>query len=333
MSNKIMVSVLCTAYNHEKYIRQCLDGFIMQKTNFTYEVIIHDDASTDRTVDIIREYEAKYPNIIKPIYQTENQYSQHIPITKNYLLPKVQGKYLAWCEGDDYWTDEYKLQKQYDLMEMNPDCHMCVHRVQDVNEDGSLADMQRPWFALDSGIVAPRNFVYYVAVYHVPFQTSSVFARTTDYQQYLSKEIKFRNISNVGDFPLHLYFGQLGNNYYLDDTMSCYREMSIGSWSERYAKGGKERERKQTEINIGMLKAFDKYTNGQYHDIIAQRTNPYDFSIFEEEKNYKAMLQIQYRKYLRTFPIKRRLFVFLQAYFPHTYPLTHKVYKKIKSLI
>lgn len=94
MNDEIMVSVICTAYNHEKYIRQCLDGFVMQKTNFKYEVIVHDDASTDNTAEIIREYEKKYPEIIKPIYQKENQYSKGVSIGK-IIYPLCQGKYLA----------------------------------------------------------------------------------------------------------------------------------------------------------------------------------------------------------------------------------------------
>ena len=124
-SENIIVSVLCTAYNHESFIRQCLDGFVMQKTNFRFEAIVHDDASTDGTAAIIREYAEKYPDIIVPIYQTENQYSKKIGIYKTFLYPKAQGKYIAICEGDDYWTDPYKLQKQVDILENNPDCSFC----------------------------------------------------------------------------------------------------------------------------------------------------------------------------------------------------------------
>ena len=104
------VSVICLAYNHEKYIRKTLEGFVKQKTNFSVEYIIHDDASTDSTASIVREFEEKYPDLIKPIYQKENQYSKGVPITRN-LQMQVQGKYIAFCEGDDYWIDEYKLQK------------------------------------------------------------------------------------------------------------------------------------------------------------------------------------------------------------------------------
>ena len=122
-----LVSIICTTYNHGPFIRQCLDGFMMQKTNFTFEVLIHDDASTDNTAEIIREYEDKYPDIIKPIYQTENQYSKGVKIGLTYLYPNAKGKYIAECEGDDYWTDPLKLQKQVDFLENNPDYVMCSH--------------------------------------------------------------------------------------------------------------------------------------------------------------------------------------------------------------
>lgn len=130
-----LVSIVCITYNHEPYIRQCLDGFMMQQTDFPFEVLIHDDASTDRTAEIIREYAAKYPDIIKPIYQTENQYSKGVKIGVTYLYPRAKGKYIAECEGDDYWTDPLKLQKQVDFLEEHPDYSLCFHRVTVKYED------------------------------------------------------------------------------------------------------------------------------------------------------------------------------------------------------
>ena len=90
-----LVTILCLAYNHARFIRQCLDGFVMQKTDFKFEVLIHDDASTDGTTEIIKEYEKKYPDIIKPIYQTENQFSKGVSVTRNFLYPNVKSKYVA----------------------------------------------------------------------------------------------------------------------------------------------------------------------------------------------------------------------------------------------
>ena len=125
---KPLVSISCTTYNHAPFIRQCLDGFVIQKTLFPFEVLIHDDASTDGTQDIIAEYEKKYPDIIKPIYQKDNQYSKGIPIGVTFNFPRAHGKYVAMCEGDDYWTDPLKLQKQVDFLESHPDYVMCSHR-------------------------------------------------------------------------------------------------------------------------------------------------------------------------------------------------------------
>lgn len=114
-----LVSICCLAYNHEPYIRQCIEGFLMQKTTFPIEILIHDDASTDNTAEIIREYEAKFPIIIKPIYQIENQYSKGVGVSRAFQFPRAKGKYIALCEGDDYWIDPLKLQRQMDFLECN----------------------------------------------------------------------------------------------------------------------------------------------------------------------------------------------------------------------
>ena len=121
----IMVSIHCLVYNHEPFIRQCLEGFVMQKTNFPFEAIVHEDASTDGSAAIIREYAEKYPDIIKPIFETENQYSKHDDSIARVMHVHMRGKYIAWCEGDDYWIDPLKLQKQVDFLESHPDYGMC----------------------------------------------------------------------------------------------------------------------------------------------------------------------------------------------------------------
>lgn len=136
----IIVSIRCTAYNHEKYIRDCLEGFIMQKTNFRFEAIVHDDASTDRTADIIREYATKYPDIIKPIYETENQYSKKDGTLTQILDKACTGKYIAMCEGDDYWIDPLKLQKQVDFLESHPNCSAVTTNKKILAKDLSLSD-------------------------------------------------------------------------------------------------------------------------------------------------------------------------------------------------
>ena len=142
--NTPLVSVSTVTYNHAPFIRQCLDGILMQKTTFPIEMLIHDDASTDGTADIIREYEARYPDLIKAIYQTENQYSKGFPIERQLLFAPSRGKYIALCEGDDYWTDPLKLQKQVDFLEANPDYTICGGRYW-VLEEGKPGLTERDW--------------------------------------------------------------------------------------------------------------------------------------------------------------------------------------------
>lgn len=130
---KPLVAIHCLVYNHESYLRDCFEGFVMQQTNFPFVAIVHDDASTDGSAAIIREYEKKYPDIIKPIYETENQYSKHdgsLGRIMNAAIEATGAKYVAMCEGDDYWTDPQKLQKQVDFMEANTEYSMCFHKVE-----------------------------------------------------------------------------------------------------------------------------------------------------------------------------------------------------------
>lgn len=126
----ILVAIHCLVYNHEPYLRDCFEGFVMQKTNFRFVAIVHEDCSTDHSADIIREYETKYPDIFRPVYETENQYSKHdgsLERIMNAAIDATGAKYVALCEGDDYWIDPYKLQKQVDYMESHPDCSCHAH--------------------------------------------------------------------------------------------------------------------------------------------------------------------------------------------------------------
>ena len=210
----ILVSVICTAYNHEPYIRQCLEGFIMQKTTFVFEVLIHDDASTDKTADIIREYEAKYPDIIKPIYQTENQFSKRTGIMKTFQYPRVKGKYIALCEGDDYWIDSLKLQKQVDFLENNLDYSMCFHEAKILNETNIPFSFPSLGNRDYNGNELFKNWI-------VP--TASIVARS----KVISSIIDDTRILN-GDINIVLSSAKQGKVYGIHEVMSIYRVQNNG---------------------------------------------------------------------------------------------------------
>lgn len=114
---KPLVSICCLVYNHSSYLRECLDGFVKQRTNFPVEILIHDDASTDNSREIIQAFIEKSPDLFVPIFQSENQFSKGGGVMAKFVFPLAQGKYIALCEGDDYWTDPMKLQKQVDFLE------------------------------------------------------------------------------------------------------------------------------------------------------------------------------------------------------------------------
>ncbi len=135
-SEKSQVVTICLVYNHEAYLRKCLDGFVRQKTSFNNVVLVHDDRSTDGSASIIREYASRYPDIIFPMIEIENQYSLGVPILRN-LIHVIKSKYMAICEGDDYWCDPHKLQKQYEYMEENSECSLCCHNtiIHDLGEE------------------------------------------------------------------------------------------------------------------------------------------------------------------------------------------------------
>lgn len=220
----IMVSIKCFAYNHEKFIRETLEGFIMQKTNFRFEAIIHDDASTDNTVPIIREYAEKYPNIIKPIYETENQYSKKDGSLSRIMNEACIGKYIAMCEGDDYWTDPYKLQKQVDFLEEHPDYVMCSHRYKIYHQNNSsFEDKILPYISCN----APRTYTLsdLIKGKWLAHTLTVLYRRDAfDLNYYMKYKIKL-------DVVLFYLLLKKGKGFLLDDVMAVYRVHSGGVWS------------------------------------------------------------------------------------------------------
>lgn len=225
MSNRPLVSVRCLVYNHEPYLRQCLDGFVMQKTNFAFEAIVHDDASTDNSAAIIREYAEKYPEIIKPIYESENQYRKGTigKIMDNAI--SSYSKYIAMCEGDDYWTDPYKLQKQVDYLEVLPKCSMVCNRTKRFSEKNHI-------FISDSSCMEKDGYLKVEDVIRkggLYISTCSIVYRKKlqeNYPDYCKK-------CHVGDYPLQIMAAMKGFIYYINDPMSVYRVHTSQSWTSR----------------------------------------------------------------------------------------------------
>jgi glycosyltransferase involved in cell wall biosynthesis len=228
MSERPLVSICCLTFNHEKYIRDAIEGFLMQKTSFPIEIIIHDDASTDNTASIIREYEEKYPDIVKPIYQKENQWSKGIKPSPNYVWPKAQGKYIALCEGDDYWTDSHKLQKQVNFLEAHPECVLCHHwqTYAHPKEDGSFAEEPAP--TQNQGYL-PQEVADVSDVFANRLRVKT---RTNFFKNVIKKYPNWLNQVAFGDVPLSMILGEYGKFGFIDEPMSVYRQTGKGVSSD-----------------------------------------------------------------------------------------------------
>lgn len=309
LNEKPLVSVYCLAYNHEKYIRQCLDGFVNQKASFSFEVIVHDDASTDHTQEIIREYEARYPEIIHGIYQTENQRQKKVPKLKTFILPLVKGKYVAICEGDDYWTDDNKLQSQVDLMEQNQDAHFCVCGVQEVSENGRILGISHPSIDIEETIIPSTDFVRYAGTYS--FQTSSYLMRTDDWKEYVLNPPEFRKVSDIGDLPILLYFGSMGNTVYVNRFMSCYRRGAPTSYSAKKNNWTEEKRIAHFEKAIKVWGCFDQYSKGFYHEVCAEKISQNMFGYALLRLDAKSFLKNENKEYYYKLPLPKQGYILL----------------------
>lgn len=284
----------------------------MQKTSFDFEILIHDDASTDKTADIIREYEKMYPNIIKTIYQTENQYSKGVDVF-SLNTNKAKGKYIAVCEGDDYWTDIYKLQRQVDYMEGHPECSMCFHAAEMTNADKSLTGRQvRPY---NKNCISPIEDII------IGGGGFCATASLLYHRKLVEKLPEFYMKAHVGDYPLQMFLASKGYVYYIDKIMSVYRIGVQGSWTDRALLSGNAREKFITnyENDINLLNEFNKYTNCKYLDAVMKKTLTCKVQILLLHQDIKEIKKSKYMIYYNELALKRKIKLYAKFSFPSIY--------------
>lgn len=217
IKKQVMLSVGILTYNHAKYIRQALDGVVMQKTNFRFEVIVADDASTDGTQGILKEYAKKYPDLFRLVLRESNLG----PSRNNYELKfETCGKYYACLEGDDYWTDENKLQTQVDFLESHEEYIACVHKCTFVDENGSpLASQPLNGYYYNDEIYTIRQFEEGI----LPGQTATLMYRNIFLDRSKDFSILYKANPRIADKTAILLLLSYGNIYNMDKTMSSYR--------------------------------------------------------------------------------------------------------------
>ena len=287
-----LVSVRCTAYNQEQYITNTLDGFLMQNTDFPFEVVVHDDASTDRTADIIREYETKYPRIIKAIYEKENLYSKKDGSLSRAILPYLRGKYVAFCEGDDYWCSPDKLAKQVCALEKHPNCSICTHYVQPIYENGSIKQgCLLPEKKFNSGVVTQEEYAYWLLLKgQCTFQLSSYLFLTEYLFEIEKNKPCYFKFAHVGDEKYQRYCLNKGKLFFIPEIMSRYRLQSKNSWTLREFSSIANK-KKHCEEMIKLDEAFDVFSNHKFSSYIEAGKKERFFSFLVQTQQYRELFR------------------------------------------
>ncbi len=312
------VSVCVVTYNHAKYIGTCLDHILSQKGGIRFEILIHDDASTDGAQEIIRSYQKRYPDIIRPILRTENQYSRGITnISGAFNFPRAAGKYVAVMDGDDYWCDDYKLKKQVSYMDAHPECMFTFHAARVVNEDGAFvnAALMRPYTS--SRVLAGAELV--------DKSTGAPFASFLLRRSVVEKLPDYYTECPVGDRPLELMAAAAGSAYYFDEPMSVYRFSIRGSWTSSQMSG--DVIRKQREFADRMEKTyqdFDRETGGRFHAEAERAARRLRFLTEVNLRSFREIYKKENRCFLKELNRRDRFFLRFEAVFPGLYRALQK---------
>lgn len=317
-----LVNICIITYNHEKYIREAIEGVLMQKTPFPFQLIIGEDCSTDNTWEICKEYEKKYPELIKLLPQPET----NLGMMPNFIrtLKACKGKYIALCEGDDYWTDPLKLQKQVDFLEKNEDYIICFHNVdiwkekskelikdyitKDVNETTSVEDL------------AQENYIH----------TPSVVLRNF--------QIEFPNwFSKVpyGDYALYSLNALKGKIYKLNETMAVYRVHDKGLMKKLKNLSLKDK----TSFNLNIIPLYEHMYSET--DLIIYQKNIY--VLIQNNRKYYLRIKDFYNssicanklktKYKSHIKFKQHISLFLTVFSPYLLYFLYKIQNKVATLL
>ena len=259
--NEPLLSVCLITYNHVNYVSQAIEGVLMQQVNFNWELVIADDFSRDGTREIILKYKEKYPDFIKLIFQDKN-----VGPAKNWsdLLHYPNSKYIAYFEGDDYWTDPYKLQKQVDFLEENEDCSLCFHASKHVNTNNPEK------FHVHHPKIIPTDYKFEMK--HVILGGGGFMATNSMVflKEHIMERPEWMDKVPIGDLPLMLLLASKGKIGYVDDVMSVYRIMSSStSWSASMQ--NQNRAKKHHYAILKMWSDFDNWTNRKYHKYVLKK--------------------------------------------------------------
>ncbi len=257
MPESPVLSVSCITYNHAAYIGQALDGFLSQRTDFPFEIIVHDDASTDGTAEIVRDYERRFPHLIRGIYQTENQYRLEKGRVTRIIRSAIRGEFVALCEGDDLWIDPDKLQAQVDVLRAAPELSFCFTNAYNEYDGGRREDYVRGWLGPE---IPPGPFTQKDIVARNFIPTAGVVYRRERLERFpepLRTTLAF-------DWLMYVALASTGPFAFLDRISAVRRVHEGGVISKKGLLV-------KIDLNLELLRQIDEITSGHYASVLLGR--------------------------------------------------------------
>ena len=308
-----LVTVILPTHNHAPFIAQAIESVLMQQTDFPFDILLHDDASTDGTADICRAFAEKYPDKITLIAQTVNQYTIDRRIQSHILIPRVNAKYTAILDGDDYWIDPLKLQKQVRYLEAHPDCTLCIGGSYLVDVNNQVVGQVTPYQT--DCVVNPDDMIRGGG----GFNATNTIVMPTNLLKNLPN---FADYVEAEDIPFQLFGALSGYAWYIADILMAYRLAVPGSWSTRQYASGMETRIKTSRDLIALNEGYDTFSGGKYHDAFVQAIQYQEFLILTYQHKLKEAKKPPYRRFYDKLSWKRKLRLFGETYF---YGLTMRI--------
>jgi glycosyltransferase involved in cell wall biosynthesis len=279
-----VISIMCITFNQVGYIARALDSFLAQKVDVPFEILVNDDCSTDGTTQVLVDYQAKHPEVMRVITHEENQYSKGKSTMGEFVIPACRGEFAAMCEGDDYWTDPEKLQLQLDVMRRMPEISACVHATENVQAESEkrLSVMR---YADHNCMIDVADALSNTQCY----STNSLFIRMGALLRY--RDSKLYVLKCDGDQKMLVSFALSGGIFYIDRIMSAYRFMAKNSTNRSMFMSEKHAQivAKKRDLRCELLRCADELSGGTYHPQVVVGLDRMEYLYHKDLRDARAL--------------------------------------------
>jgi len=324
-----LVSICCVTYNHAATIAQALESFLAQRGDVPIEVLVHDDASTDGTEDILRRYMADYPDVIKPLFETENQYQKGVAMDATFNFPRARGQYIALCEGDDFWCDPHKLQTQLDAMAAHPACTFCFTNgfVRDAATPGAQDRPFLPYYPQEAAFYTPETREYDLSeITRLTFIPTASFLFPREALDRIPRALLLAPCPS-GDLRLKLLLTALGKALYVHAFTCVYRLNAGSSVMAHWGAEAAERTRLRCMQTLAMLQGVDAFSRGAHHEALQTLMDGQRRVLLEAAPSRALLADAHMRRVYRGLPLLRRVKFWGKTILPQRF------FRRVKALL